>query len=721
MGSHPEDKPFMKPFPLFSVGFLLLAGLAAAQAPANHFHFGTAESPDGHTLQVDGTGILLDGAYILPVMGEIHFSRVPERDWEREIRKMQAGGIDIAACYVFWNHHETADGVFEWDGNRNLRKFLETCRDCGMRVVLRVGPFCHGEAYLGGIPEWVVARGEADPEQYALRTTAPGFMQAVDRLYREIFAQVEGLQWKDGGPVIGMQLENECSGPWPYYAALKQLALGIGFDLPFYTRTGWPQMQGPAVFGELLPLYGDYADGFWDRELTEMPGGYRLGFRFRGGRLSSVIATEVFGTDQSTEMNAIDLSYPYFTCELGGGMMPSYHRRIHIFDNDALALAICKLGSGSNLPGYYMYHGGSHPWHPEHTMAELQDSPFTNWNDMPHITYDFQAPLGEMGQPNPSFHKLRLLHQLLRDWGGEMAPMEPEIGQGPVRTATRRSGDKGFVFVNNYERMRELGDQPWTFFDRELTVPDGASFCFPFGLDHRRLHIDWATAQPFCKLRRALYFVAIDGIEPVICAGGKEYHPRLDKPMRIKGVRIVVMSPQRALQAYKVSDRRVAFSDGILWRNGRRLAEERWEPAAATVEAVPVRPAGPPREIHLGSQGVAEQPSEADFDDAAVWSLSLPELDRPEDWFLEIDYDGDVARVYADGRLIEDNFWNGRTMLVRASDLVGKTAELRILPLRKDAPIYLQREQRAVLDAAPGDTLLTLRGIRLIHRITTNY
>jgi hypothetical protein len=115
---------------------------------------------------------------------------------------------------------------------------------------------------------------------------------------------------------------------------------------------------------------------------------------------------------------------------------------------------------------------------------------------------------------------------------------------------------------------------------------------------------------------------------------------------------------------------------------------------------------------------VAEQPSEADFEAAAAWKLLLPEGVDPENDFLEISYAGDVARVYADGRLVEDNFWNGRTMLVRVSDLIGRQAELRILPLRKDAPIYLQRAERAVLDAAPGDTLLCLNGVRLIHRET---
>ena len=53
--------------------------------------------------------------------------------------------------------------------------------------------------------------------------------------------------------------------------------------------------------------------------------------------------------------------YPYVTCELGGGMAISYTRRPVIEGDDTAALAMVKIGSGSNLPGYYMYHGGANP------------------------------------------------------------------------------------------------------------------------------------------------------------------------------------------------------------------------------------------------------------------------------------------------------------------------------------------------------------------------
>ena len=138
----------------------------------------------------------------------------------------------------------------------------------------------------------------------------------------------------------------------------------------------------------------------------------------------------------------------------------------------------------------------------------------------------------------------------------------------------------------------------------------------------------------------------------------------------------------------------------------------------------------------LGAQKVAAAPIDDDFENAAVWNISLSSLLSPlssnasvlssllsplSSLFLQVNYRGDVARVYADGQLVEDNYWNGKPMLVRVADLVGKRVELRILPLGKDYPIYLQREQRDQLDAAPGGQLLSLDSIQVISRqITKN-
>ena len=83
---------------------------------------------------------------------------------------------------------------------------------------------------------------------------------------------------------------------------LKSIANEIGFDLPFYTRTGWPELASPVPFGELIPLYGDYADGFWERSLQETAGNYYKAFNFKSFRSSTAIATEQLGEISSIKI-----------------------------------------------------------------------------------------------------------------------------------------------------------------------------------------------------------------------------------------------------------------------------------------------------------------------------------------------------------------------------------------------------------------------------------
>lgn len=695
--------------------WLTMAALTLhAQTKTQTFTFGTSTNPQGQRFEVDSRGLIMDGHHLLPVMGEIHYSRVPEQDWRREICKMRAGGITLLSTYVFWIHHEAEEGHWDWSGNKNLHRFLEICREEQMPVVLRIGPFCHGEVYQGGFPEWLTDKAQQDSKQYKIRSLAPGFMAATQRLYSNIYAQCSDMLWKHGGPVVGVQIENECRGPWAYYKALKEMAVGIGFDVPFYTRTGWPKLNGKEEFGQLLPLYGDYADGFWDRVLTDMPGDYRKAFVMKDTRVSSVIATETFGTNQDTRMEQSDLQYPYLTCELGGGMMPSYHRRINISGREALPLAICKLGSGSNLPGYYMYHGGTNRLLGPHrlpqggetdcseirTMAETQASPVTNYNDMPWITYDFQAPLGEMGQPNlTSFHQTRWLHQMLADWGEMLSQMD-------VDTLSEHDARRGcFEFHNDYVRILNEGGSAYV---RPVDLPFGG-------------HRVTADAQPFCHVGDTLYLLPIAHRKPQATVDGKRYNLKADRPVQTKNITLWLLSEEQAQRAYKI-DGQLHFAqhkNALLYKEQGRIVEEYWhETESPAVTAQAIRTADKPRTVVMGAQKVAAMPSNQDFDRAAVWQLSLTDAladgEVADDYFLQIDYAADCARVYADGRLVEDNFWNGKPMLVRLSDVIGHQIELRILPLQRDYPIYLQAEQRALLDQAPDGVLLRLEGVKVI-------
>lgn len=400
-------------------------------------------------------------------MGEIHYSRIPENEWRQELQKMKAGGVTMIANYVFWNHVEEKEGVFDWSKQRSLRHFLELCKDENLPVVLRIGPFCHGEVRCGGIPDWILEKN------VELRSEDPKFLHYVKLLYRQIFTQVQGLLWKDGGPVVACQFDNEYGGEGSYLMALKHIAQEIGFDLPFYTRTGWPELKTPIPYGEMIPLYGDYADGFWDRSIKETAGDYWKAFNFKPFRSSSAIASEQL-KEGNGRITKGDELYPFFTCELGGGMMTSYHRRVYVYPQDTYSLAIVKLGSGSNLLGYYMYHGGTNPEGHAY-LNEMQRTPYTNWNDLPVKTYDFQAPLGEFGQKNPHYYILRKLHLFMHDYGETLASMDASFPQADkpqtkgidsyLRWSYRQKDNSAFVFVNNYERLQNITDKKGVQFE----------------------------------------------------------------------------------------------------------------------------------------------------------------------------------------------------------------------------------------------------------------
>lgn len=647
---------------------MLCAAMLAAQAPA-------ADVPE---VRWDSTSLIVDGRRVVPVMGEIHYSRVPAGEWRDEVRKMKDGGVTMIATYAFWNHIEESEGVFDWSGQRNLRGFLKVCKQEGMPVVLRIGPFCHGEVRCGGIPDWMFSKGCKMREENAV------FMGYAERLYRQIFTQVQGLQWKDGGPVVAVQFDNEYRGRGSYLMALKKIARNIGFDLPFYTRTGWPELRTPVPFGEMIPLFGDYADGFWERSTTETAGNYYKAFNFKAFRSSTAIATEQLGEQKET---ANEMAYPYFTCELGGGMMTSYHRRVYVYPEDAYSLALVKLGSGSNLLGYYMYHGGTNPKGHTTTLNENQRTRATNYNDMPVKNYDFQAPLGEFGQANPHYYTLRKLHLFMRDYGETLAPMKAhfpcaqDIGKGDdshLRWAYRSNGGSAFVFVNNYERLQALSDKKGVQFDvcgvkfpsRPMTVPANAMCIFPVNIDG----IAYATAQIIAKRGGRIYLEQIKGIPTEICVDGKTLRnvkPRgTEKPV-YKNIYLLDSETAGKL-----------FLDSV-----PQTHEE------TTVSLTKKQKAGPLRKITIGAQKVAEEPADSDFAAAAVYEIANLPAER-SGRLLKIDYRGDCARLYANGELVADNFYNGRPMLMGLWRLPAdcRSLELRILPLQQDMPIYFPRE-----------------------------
>jgi beta-galactosidase len=709
-------------------------------AESGYFKFGTAKNPAGHEISLNSRSLLFDGQPVFPVMGEFHYSRVPQAEWRDELLKMKAGGVDIVATYVFWIHHEEIEGQWDWSGQRDLKKFLQTCNELGLKVVVRCGPWCHGEVRNGGLPDWVVAH-----KDWKTRTTDTNFLAAVNILYGEISKQLSGELWKDGGPVIGIQVDNEFGGSPNYLLALKKIAIESGIDVPFYIKTGWPAMRTPVPLGELLPLFGAYADGFWSRSLQPMDGNDWENFTFKFTRTDTGVGNDTLGNRNSGDTAGTE-KYPYLTCEVGGGMPASYHRRMNYDPRDVEAVAMTQLGGGSSLMGYYMYHGGQNP---EGKLSTLQESHATGYpNDLPEKTYDFNAPIGEYGQINPQYYWLRRLHLFLHDFGNSLAQMpttlpdlrpEDKNDFTTLRWAARSDGNSGYVFVNNYQRLQPLPAKTnvqfklnlpsgeFVFPSKPITIPADEFFIWPFNLDLGGAKLIYATAQPICKTDdgqlQTFFFAETPGVKAEFVfdaqtLASSRFNFENVKPSRRAAIKLKTKSGQQ-IQIVLLNE-----ADSLALRKdeaGLAVFEKEQKTSAVAVKTKLLQLAGPPREILLstGKSPVAVAPTDADFTNAAVWKIILPaKMDLKSNQLLRIHYTGDVARLTLNGKLIDDNFYAGRTFdlgLNRyAPEILTGDLRLEILPLRLGAPIYLEPKDRP--DFGIAESMATIQDVEIINR-----
>lgn len=510
---------------------LVTIDATAAETPetAVMAKLGTARNPAGHTIGATSQNLLFDGKPWIPVMGELHYSRVPESEWEPDILRMKSAGVNIISTYVIWIHHEQNQGQFEWAGNKNLRHFAELCAKHGMYLYPRIGPWAHAEVRNGGLPDWVAAQPHT-------RENDPRYLAEVNTFYLQIGQQLKGLYWKDGGPVIGLQIENEYRATGEgkgseHIRTLKGMALAAGMDVPLYTVTGW---DGAAIpLDAALPVFGGYPDAPWDGSPNPLPPPEIYAFRFDNRSAGNMGAIGGNGQGPSSAYQGT----PFLTAEVGGGIQDTYFRRPVVSADDIAATIPVMLGSGANMIGYYMFAGGRNP---DGGVITLQESQRTGYpTDVPVKSYDFQAPISNNGEERESLRRLKLVHYFLNDFGPQLAPMRvhrpratPSSAEdlGIPRVSARTQGDSGFLFLNNHTRNAVMPAR--SGFQVQLTLPSGtlhvplkpitlpseAYGIWPVNLDLNGVRLRYSTAQLMTRLEQkdevSVFFFGLLGVTP---------------------------------------------------------------------------------------------------------------------------------------------------------------------------------------------------------------
>lgn len=703
-------------------------------------------------IAVTDRALYRDGRGWVPVSGEVHYSRLPRHRWDERMRQLRAAGVGIAATYAFWNHHVPERGRPSFDGHLDIGAFVDVAATAGLDVVLRIGPWAHGESRNGGFPDWV----QAAPVEH--RSDDPAYLSLVREWFGQLAAALDGRA-RPGGPVVGIQLENELYDRPDHIRTLKRLAREAGMSAPLWTATAWGGAELPD--GEVLPVFGGYADGFWVDPDAPWDPTFRAHY-FPShdwddpGVGADVRASQGFAAASATA----DLhGFPPATCELGGGMATAYHRRPVLAGRDVAALAHLKIGNGSAWQGYYMFVGGRNP------APGLQESIDTGYpNDMPEFGYDFHAPIGQSGDLADSAPLLRAQHAFLDAFGDRLARMRSSLpderaasldDRTTLRWALRCDGDEGIAVISHHQPFeqveaaagvqlrvrREAGET--VFPETPVTVPPGTLARWPVGLEIGGIRVDWATASLVTLLpgteRPTLVLVEDAGVPPEIsldgvvtratpgqvvtggsagatgdATAGDLDQPDVDQP----GLDVVVVGAADAARMWVrpgaqpelwLSDGELSWdADGALLRGAN--AAQRYDPDRRgwldlTADAAPPSPLPVAVEVVRDARpappeyGFAGPRHRAPADDdvergAAVYRLRVPAaaLEPDADAVLDLDWAGDVGRLQIDGTTVDDRFWDGTRWSVSLRDVGaddGNEVSVQVLPLAPESTVAL--------------------------------
>ena len=650
----------------------------------NHLNMG-GKNPKGEEINVTSRYFTRNGKPWIGVMGEFHFSRYSRENWHRELAKMKAGGINIVSTYLFWIYHEEIEGKMDFDGDNDIRAFIEECKDVGLDVVIRIGPWAHGECRNGGFPDWLLKK------DYKLRDNNEEYLAIVKKWYQSIYNEVKGLFYKDGGNIIAVQIENEFVDNAEHLAKLKEIAVECGFIAPIYTVTGWNSASGAKIpVDEVVPVFGGYCEAPWENHMNRLSPSPH--YFFNRMRNDSAIGTDLIAKTQSDGWQLPYERYPFATCELGGGIEVTHHRRPIIKPMDIYAVSLVKLGDGNNLVGYYMYHGGTNKIGELSTFNETKVTGYPN--DYPILSYDFQAPLSEYGEVREQYGLLNMLHMFVNDFGEEFAPMIAVDSGNTVaaddtnslRYGMRTNGKRGFVFVNHYQRLTELADIENAVISAEnvefppIDVKGEVSFFMPFNMKMGDSVLEYATAQPLCKCDDTYFFAEIPNIKA-------EYKFS-------KGSANIVTVPFENAKYMRKLNGTVYIGGGcnLYEENGQIHSVEdgeyicqKWN--GSEFETLKIGQSAKQSNVEI--TGVENAPFEPKYKEelciGGERKLTWKKINVDGRYgFAEIDYVGDVAQIYADGELVADDYYYGKTWRVPCKLLYGKECYMVISEMKDD-------------------------------------
>lgn len=354
-----------------------------------------------HTFKIADGNFIYDGRPIQIHSGEMHFARIPKAYWKQRLQMLRAMGMNAVATYVFWNHHEVSQGVWDFKtDNRNIREFVKTAQQEGLMVILRPGPYACAEWEFGGYPWWL-----QNDKRLVIRSKNDRFLDSCKAYINQLMGQVKDLQITHGGPIIMVQAENEFGSyvaqrkdvPLAdhkiYSAAIKDLLLKAGVDVPLFTSDGDWLFEGGVIKGALPTANGEGDT----KNLKKLINQYNEG---KG---------------------------PYMVAEYYPGWLDHWGEKFEKVSETSVIKDLEKYLKDTVSFNVYMAHGGTNfgftsgaNYDKEHQIQ-------------PDITsYDYDAPISEAGWVTPKFTAIRNLMKKYAAYAIPEVPAQIPVIQIPA-------------------------------------------------------------------------------------------------------------------------------------------------------------------------------------------------------------------------------------------------------------------------------------------------
>jgi hypothetical protein len=373
------------------------------------------------SFRFEGAQFLLDGRPFQFMAGELHFQRIPKEYWKDRLLKARAMGLNTIATYVFWNALEPEPGQWNFTGANDVAAFIRLAQEVGLYVILRPGPYACAEWDFGGLPVWLLRTPDIK-----VRCMDPRYIAACENYVKKMAEQIGGLLVAKGGPILMVQLENEYGSygnDRAYLPALKKMWEAAGVPGPFCTADG----ATPSML-----------------EAGSVPG--------------AAIGLDP-GTSDKHYAEALKLkrNVPLFCAELYPGWLTHWGEKWASTKTESVLPDIQWLLDNKKSFSLYMFHGGTN----------FGFTAGANYGDryQPDVTsYDYDAPLNEIGHPTPKYMAIRDLLAKYQPAGTTIPDLPEPLPaiEIPAIALTQTTG----VFDNLPVPVPSVQPKPMEFFNQ---------------------------------------------------------------------------------------------------------------------------------------------------------------------------------------------------------------------------------------------------------------